>query len=175
MNLGRVLQRLCGVAIFAAFMFSWVWALPFYNRVSLYLHRAEYQPASFTVTEAVYSPGDEGGDSYWLEGTVRGRPERLVPTLGAASTPQSAADLAALYPQGTRLEVLYNPNATTSLIQGESLRVLHATPDLWEREDRLRRRLAPYVLVPVPATLTLYLLVWYANRRRRRLLAPPTT
>jgi len=83
--------------------------------------------------------------------------------------------LSVRFPPGTNLPVLHNTNATTSLIQGESLRVLHATPDLWEREDRLRRRLAPYVLVPVPATLTLYLLVWYANRRQRRLLAPPTT
>jgi hypothetical protein len=174
MNPLRLLQRLCGVAIFAAFMFSWVWALTFYNRVSLYLHRAEYQPDTFTVTEAVYSPGDEGGDSYWLEGTVRGRKERLVPSLGAASTPESAADLAALYPRGARLEVLYNPNATTALIQNESLRVMEASPDFWEREQRLRNRLGLFVVVPVPATLTLYLLVWYANRRQRRSVATPT-
>lgn len=172
----RVLQGLCGVAVFGAFMVSWLWTLTFWNRVTIHRHREEYRPATFTVTKPVYYPDhDEGGDSYWLEGTVNGQAERLVPWFSDLPRPRSLADLSVLFPPGTNLPVLHNPNATTSLIQGESLRVLHATPDLWEREDRLRRRLAPYVLVPVPATLTLYLLVWYANRRQRRLLAPPTT
>jgi hypothetical protein len=60
-------------------------------------------------------------------------------------------------------------DATEMLVQGESLRVVAATPDFWQYEARLRHRLGLLVLVPVPVTLGIYLVVRYLNRRHARL------
>jgi hypothetical protein len=39
-----------------------------------------------------------------------------------------------LFPNGTKIDVLYYPTATETLWQSESLRVLEAQPDLWQHE-----------------------------------------
>ena len=79
------------------------------------------------------------------------------------------------YPKGTKIEVIYNPNATDMLVQGESLRVLVASSNFWQEEARLRRRLGLRVLVPVPLALAIYLTVRYANRRHARLHPQPNS
>jgi lipopolysaccharide export LptBFGC system permease protein LptF len=169
----KIIQFLCGFAVLAAIFFSWLWTLSFVNRVNIYRNREAYKPATFLVSGAEYYRGDEGGDSWWLTGTVTSHDERLVPRLRGAPLPRSAGDLTARYPKGTKIEVLYNPDATETLVQGESLRVLSATPDFWQEEARLRYRLALRVLVPVPLTLAVYLAVRYVNRRHARLHSQP--
>lgn len=107
----------------------------------------------------------EGGDSYWLLGRVGDRQERLIPRERAGS----AAGLLQQYPKGAVIPVLINPNESDDFfIQGEILRVREYTPDFWDREAKLRHRLALYVLAPVPLTAIVYILVRYANRRRQR-------
>jgi len=155
--------------------FSWLWTLSFVNRVNIYRNREAYKPETFIVSGAEHHRGDEGGDSWWLTGTVMSREERLTPRLRGAAVPRSAEDLIARYPRGTRIEVLYNPDATETIIQDESLRVLEATPDFWQQEARLRHRLGLRVLVPVPLTLAIYLSVRYVNRRHARSHFQPNT
>lgn len=164
----KAIQSLCGFAVLAAIFFSWLWTLSFVNRVNIYRNREAYKPETFTVSGAEYHRGDEGGDSWWLTGTVRSREERFIPRLRGAPLPRSAGDLIARYPRGTRIEVLYNPDATEMIVQDESLRVLTASPDFWQEEARLRHRLGLRVLVPVPLTLAVYLAVRYVNRRHAR-------
>lgn len=169
----KIIQSLCGLAVLAAIFFSWLWTLSFVNRVNIYCNREAYKPETFLVSGAEYHRGDEGGDSWWLTGTVTSREERFVPRLRGAPRPHNAEDLIARYPKGARIEVLYNPDATETLVQGESLRVLAATPDFWQEEARLRYRLGLRVLVPVPLTLAVYLAVRYVNRRRARSHSQP--
>jgi hypothetical protein len=97
----------------------------------------------------------------------------LVPRLRGAPFPRTADDLLSRYPKGTKIEVFYNPDATDMLVQGESLRVLAATPDFWQEEARLRHRLGLRVLVPVPLALAIYLVVRYVNRRHAKLHSQP--
>jgi hypothetical protein len=169
----KIIQTLCGFAVLAAMFFSWLWTLSFVNRVNIYRNREAYKPETFMVSGAEYHRGDEGGDSWWLTGTVTSREERFIPRLLGAPLPRSAEDLIARYPKGTRIEVLYNPEATETIVQGESLRVLAATPDFWQEEARLRYRLGLRVLVPVPLALAVYLAVRYVNRRHSRLHSEP--
>src|SRR5512133_2066013 len=161
----RLLQGVCGIFVLLAFMFSWLWAFTFINRITLLRHKDHYTPATFVVTGATYSKHDEGGDSWWLDGEVNGRKERLVPYLN--KTPQNEASLLSDFPEGTHIEVIYDPDATETLVQGESLRVMQASSDFWERERKLRNRVAPVVLLPVPLTLALYITVRFLNRRGR--------
>ena len=139
--------------------------MSFVNRFNIYRNREAYKPETFLVSGAEYRRGHKGGDSWWLTGTVASREERFVPRMRGAPSDRSAKDLIARYPKGTTIEVLYNPDATEILVQGESLRVLAATPDFWQQEARLRHRLGLRVLVPVPLALTIYLAVRYVNRR----------
>ena len=169
----KIIQSLCGFAVLAAIFFSWLWTLSFVNRVNIYRNREAYKPETFLVSGAEYHRGDEGGDSWWLTGTVASHEERFVPRLRGAPLPGSTGELIARYPKGTKIQVLYNPDATETLIQGESLRVLAATPDFWQEEARLRHRLGLRVLVPVPLTLAVYLAVRYFNRRHARLHSQP--
>ena len=171
----KIIQSLCGFAVLAAIFFSWLWTLSFVNRVNIYRNREAYKPETFLVSGAEYHRGDEGGDSWWLTGKVASREERFVPRLRDAPSPRSAKDLTARYAKGTKIEVLYNPEATETLVQGESLRVLAATTDFWEEEARLRYRLGLRVLVPVPLALAVYLVVRYVNRRHARLHSQPNT
>ncbi len=165
----KAIQTLCGVAIFAALMFSWLWTLTFINRITILRHKDHYKPAIFVVTGAEYHRADEGGDSWWLKGDVNGREERLVPRLKLA--PHNAEGFFSQIPRGTRIEVIYDPDATGTLVQGESLRVIEASSDFWQREERLRNRLAAVVLLPGPLALGLYLTVRYLNGRAARVAA----
>lgn len=163
----RVLQSLCGLSVLGAFFFSWLWAFSFWNRITIYRNREHYQSQSFIVVDAVYSRDGEMGDSYWLEGTVNEQPERLIPHRLSAAAVKTTDDLLRRYPKGTNIPVLYNSNATKTLVQSESLRVMEATHDFWEKEARLRLRFALYIFLPVPLTLSLYLWMRYTNRRRQ--------
>lgn len=172
-TLRKVIQSLFGIATCLAFGFSWLWTLTFYNRLYINTHKENYQPETFVVSNAEYSHHDEGADSYWLTGTVRSREERLVPHLRGSAIPRTADDLKLNFPKGTKISVLYNPEATETLMQGESLRVIENTPDLWEREAKIRNRLAIFVLVPGPVMLTAYILVRRSNRREQGPPPPP--
>jgi 4-amino-4-deoxy-L-arabinose transferase-like glycosyltransferase len=163
----RVIQFICGFAVIAAIFYSWLWTLTFVNRVNIYRDREHYQPAVFIVEEATYSHGDEGGDSWWLTGTVNGREERLVPRFERGARPANAVDLLARNPKGSKVDIYYNSNATEMIVQGETLRAIEMTPDFWQKEKALRNRLGARVLVPVPVTLALYLVVRFMNRRVR--------
>lgn len=170
----KIIQSLSGLAVFVAVCYSWLWTLSFANRLNIYRDRAAYKPETFTVSGAEYHRGDESGTSWWLTGTIATHAERFVPSLYEISSPRSAEDLLLHYPKGTKIEVLYNPNATTTLFQGESLRVLAATPDFWQEEARLRYQLGLRVLVPLPITLIVYLAVRFVNRRHATLTSLPT-
>jgi 4-amino-4-deoxy-L-arabinose transferase-like glycosyltransferase len=169
----KIIQSLCGFAVLAAIFYSWLWTLSFVNRINIYHNREAYKSETFLFSGAEYSRGDEGGDAWWLTGTVAARDERFVPRLRGGSIPRSAKDLIERYPKDTKIAVLYNPDATETLVQGESLRVLSATPDFWQEEARLRYRLGVRVLLPVPLALAVYLVVRYVNRRHARLHLQP--
>lgn len=171
----RVIQRLAGFAVVAALFYSWLFTLSFVNRVTLYLNRESYRPETFLVTGAEYHAGDEGGDSWWLNGMVAGQEERLVPRRRSMTHPHSAAELLVRFPKGTRLDVLYNPKATSMLVQDESLRVVLASPDFWPEEERLRIKLGVRVLLPVPLALAVYVTVRWINRRHARQQTLPGT
>lgn len=163
----QILQPCCGFAVFCAVFFSWLFTLSFVNRITIYRTQHQYKPATFVVKAAVYFRGDESGDSYWLEGTVFGQQERFVPDLAGVAFVHRPETLTLRYPPGTNIPVLYNPEATRTIVQNESLRVLDASPDVWEREAKLRRRLGMFVLLPVPTTLAIYMALRYVNRKQR--------
>jgi hypothetical protein len=162
-----IVQSLSGFAVFAAIAFSWLFALTFWNRRTLWRDRDQYKRESLVVTESVYDSGafEDHFEFYWLEDIVGGVTERLVPDLDRAPSPRSADELALRYPKGTKISVLYNPAATAALIQGESLRVIDAPPDFWKREASRRLFFGPLTLGPIPLALGIYLAVRFTNRR----------
>lgn len=168
----RALQWFCGFALCAAVLFSWVLLGSFVSHLLLFRDHEKYRPEIFVVTGAQYHHGEARGlragsstDSWWLQGTIAGQEECLVPSLGDGPRPRSEDDLLARFPVGQQIPVLYNPEATKILVQDTSLRVQEARPDFWRKEARLRLWLGLQVLVPVPVTLGLYLAVRRGNRR----------
>jgi hypothetical protein len=71
------------------------------------------------------------------------------------------------FPSGTKIDVLYNPDASEMISQGESLRVLEARANLWQEEANSTMRLGVRVLLPVPVTIAIYVFVRVANHRRK--------
>jgi hypothetical protein len=166
MRILKAARVISGCAVFAAIFFSWLFAFTLSNRLRIHHNRDQYRPAIFTVDDAVYIPA-RGDDSklYWLTGTVADEAERLVPRLPTEFKLLSAADLLSLYPHGSTIEVLYNPRETETIIQGETLRVLHFTPDFWRREEHYLNKLLCFVLLPLPLALLAYLTFRYFHNR----------
>lgn len=166
----RIAQFISGWLIFVAILISWCMAFPLSNRVRICFNRAEYRPAVFEVVGADYETGDHSGGAavYWLTGRVEGRAERLTLRLPSNSEPSSAEDLLARYPRQSKIDVLYNPNETETIVQNESLRVLQWTPDFWQRQERDRNLLLAFVAIPVPLTVGIYLTVRRRYNRRQQ-------
>jgi hypothetical protein len=125
-----------------------------YNRLRIHNQRDHYVVASFVVTVIRTTPDMDNAEGVsTLEGTVNGQTEHMIP-----GGDRDRHILAASYPPGTILPVLYNPAETTAVIQDETLRVLPYDAGFWQREDSLRRSLTLMVFVPFPAAFLLYLL-----------------
>jgi hypothetical protein len=167
-NAWDVAQTVTGFFVLAAIFFSWIFTLSFINRCRIRWDKQNYRPETFVVTGATYNADGEFGPDYHLDGDVAGSAERMVPRLKEAQEPRRTADLAKMFPVGTKVAVYYNPTATTTIVQNESLRVLPSEPDFWKKEDQRMRSLAWRVVLPIPVTLTIYLLVRIVNFRRAR-------
>jgi hypothetical protein len=158
----KVARVVSGFLVFAAIFFSFLFTFSLYNCFRIFKNRDCYYPATFEVVDAVFYPPSQDGDgfgSYWLTGAVENRPERFIPNFPAKFFPKNAEDLLAVYGRGTKVPVLYNPQETTTVIQGETLRVLPFASDFWSNEERRRNKLMGFVFLPVPLTLVVYLII----------------
>ena len=172
MNLMRKsFQILCACAVAIAFVWSWLFALSFATSLTRYCTRNDYRAETFVVTSAEYVAARKSPTEYWLWGEISGRGERLVPTLPRGLRPRNKEDLLSLFPKGTTLPVLYNPGASDVTIQGETLRVISSSPNVWQEEAWTCLWLGRQVLIPVPLTLCIFFAVRANNRRHSRLLA----
>jgi hypothetical protein len=163
----RKVRIIAGLAVFVAVVFSWLWIFTLFNRLRIHLKRDQYRVETFEVADAVNLSVRRGFRPYGLSGTVAGRNERLRPTLPATFKSDKAEDLLSLFPRGSAIPVLYDPDAPEMIIQGETLRVLHLTPDFWSRENRLRIKYLCFVLLPVPLTLAFYRFVGKSRQNLR--------
>ena len=164
MRLARIIS---GLGIVAAILFSWLFALPLANRFRVYSNRDDYRREVFEVAGAEYDPSEGHGD-YWLTGMVAGKEELMAPRVEPGVKISSSVDITSYYPSGTKIEVLYNPQETRTIMQGETLRVLHFKPGFWEEEKRLRHKLMWLVLLPVPLALAVFVTVRKLEARRAK-------
>ena len=145
-----------GIAVFVAVAVSWMCAVTLYNRLRIYFKRDQYRVEELVVTDVVYRGMRRSSRLPWLTGTIDGLTEQVRPEPPPGFDRSAAEDLLAAFPRGTRLPVLYDPNAPEMLIQGESLRVRHFTPEFWQKEARLRIFFLCLFLLPVPLTVAFY-------------------
>jgi hypothetical protein len=169
----RFIQFLCGGAVFIAFAYSWLWAFSFATQLRICCTWKMYRPETFIVADAEYYPATTTREaaSCWLWGTIAGRTECLGPPLHRGVLPLNKEYLLSQFPKGTKISVLYNPSASEARIQGSTLRVIAARPNMWQEEVRRCRWLGMQVLIPVPLTLCIYLAVRRINRRHARSIA----
>lgn len=164
----RMARFASGLGLLGAVFYSLLFSFTYSNRLRIHFHRDQYQHQVFEVRDAVYHPRNgEVSESYWFNGQVAGRQERFIPDFAEGFDVESREDLLFLYPVGTRIDVLYNPNETETIIQNETLRVLHDFPGFWEKEDLLRGRLFRVVVIPVPVALCFYLVFRLLHQRAR--------
>ncbi|WP_254510695.1 hypothetical protein [Anatilimnocola floriformis] len=167
----EVAQTLTGFLLLLAIGYSWLFTLTFINRCNIRWNKQNYGLETFVVTAVDYDANGEFGPDYHLDGEVAGSSERHVPRLRRDQAVRGKGDLARLFPAGTKLAVYYNPTMPRSIIQNESLRVLTAEPDFWQKEINLTVWLGWRVFLPVPVMATIYLLVRRENFRRSQLIA----
>lgn len=152
----KTMRIISGVLVFIAVIFTWLSVFTLFNRLYIFFNRNQYQVESFEVTGAGNISSRKGFNPYWLGGTVAGKPEYVKPELPPGFKPTSPADLLTLFPPGSVIPVLYNPNAPEAMIQGEKLRVFHYTPDFWVEESYRLIKFLCFFLLPVPLTFALY-------------------
>jgi hypothetical protein len=143
-----------GCLIFLAVITSWISVFPLWNRLGIYFKRDRLRAETFHVTGAKNRSGREQLRRWWLTGTINGKDETVRPIYPRAVS--SAEELLTLYPRGTTLPVLFDPEALDVLIQNESLRVVHFTPDFWSKEARLRYTFLCLVILPVPIAIGIH-------------------
>jgi hypothetical protein len=154
----RTARFVSGAGLIAAVFYSLLFGFTFSNRLRIQHNRDLYRHEVFEVQDAVYHPrSGEDSESYWFKGVVAGNQERFIPEFAEGADVECREDLLSLYPAGTKLNVLYNPRETETIIQGETLRVLHYFPGFWEKEERLRSQLFRVVAIPAPLALCFYL------------------
>ena len=71
-------------------------------------------------------------------------------TLVPGFKPHRPEDLLSLIPRGSTFPLLYDPAASAMIVQTESVRVIHFTPNFWPKENHRRDVLLSMVLLPVP-------------------------
>ena len=162
----RAVRFISGVGLIAAVFYSLLFSFTYSNRLRIQHHRDQYRLEVFEVRDAAYHPrSGEDPESYWFKGLVAGNQERFIPDFAEGFDVESREDLLFLYPVGSRISVLYNPDETETIIQDETLRVLHYFPGFWEKEERLRNQLFRVVAIPVPLALCLYLALRSLHQR----------
>lgn len=166
--LSRHLEYISRFLICAAVLSSFVSGMTLWNRVFLQQNREHYRPASFVVTGASYEGYGDGTVAYHLTGNIAGREEDFTPRFAKGARPQSVNDLLRIYPKGTEIGVVFNPEVSgmTSL-NGEELRVIQAGPAFWEEESRSLRQAALLTFAPIPLATGLFLTIRRMNHRHR--------
>jgi hypothetical protein len=169
----KVARMITGFVAFAAFFISWLFVFTLSNRLRISRNQDQYLPATFAVNGAAYYPAQgKGFDSYWLTGSVAGATERFIPKFLPKFNPESADELLTIYPRGSQIDVLYNAHETETIIQGETLRVLHYTPNFWREQERLRNKLLCFVLLPTPLALGIYITFRHLHMRQLKMPNP---
>ena len=163
------LEILSRFLICVALLLSLIWGQTFWLHQSLYHNRNKYTEEVFEVTGAEYSyDASDGTVDYSLSGTIAGREEQFEPRISRRQQPRNKSELLAIYPKGTKIPVLYNPEETGLVsLNGENLRVLLRGPNFWNEEASLRRRMAVRTFVPVPLAFIVFFFVRYATRRKQ--------
>jgi hypothetical protein len=162
----KLAHKLSGFLVVVALFLLCPVVVPFIAHVLIYLGRDNYKAQTFVVTGAHYTDRGKNRGNFWLIGTVCGRQEVLPLPWHQARVIHSEDDVLACYPKGSPIAVLYNPTATTQILQGISLRVQQARPTFWQDEAAERWSLGLMTLVPLPLSLAIYLPIRFANRRR---------
>ena len=167
----KILRVLVGLTLVLALMFTVAFSGAFYNRVKVQLNRDHFVKTTFVVTG--YSKDSHlESESEWLDGTINGKLERFVPDRPKGGWNKSGVSMAKQFPAGTEVAVLFAPNESSNLIQGESPRVRQFSTDFWQREDRFFKGLMFYMVIPLPA---LYLLYRFIRHQHRKALAAGET
>ncbi|MEM1424791.1 MAG: hypothetical protein AAGH64_12425 [Planctomycetota bacterium] len=151
----RWLTLLLMFACVVSGVWAFAWGFPLANRFIVLANEAGYTRASFTVDRVRYVIDAEYPPTWWAEGRVEGdgfvaMGERYD-LLSVVREVSGQRELERLVPEGTSFDVYYNDAMPTSLMQGETLRVLAYTPTRWDDERRLRDRIlltgmGPFVL-----------------------------
>lgn len=168
----KAAQFICACVVAIALVWSWLFALSFASALTKCCTRKAYCAETFVVTDADFIGRTRRAIRHpFLFGMVADHKELLAPPLRGSFVPQNKEDLLAHFPKGMTIPVLYNPGAPEVTIQGETLRVIAARPNVWQEEAWRCWWLGRQVLIPVPLTLCIYFAVRANNRRCVRLLA----
>jgi hypothetical protein len=162
--LRRNLDFLSRVLICLAVLLSLIFGMTLWNRIVIEQHRSGYHFSMFKVTGAHFEGYVDGTVDYWLTGTIGGHQEYFFPNFDGKRRPKSSTDLLEVYPKGTAIEVLYNPDLSESLINGETRRVIAAGSVYWEEESSKLRRSIVLTFCPLFVAIGFFLFVRRVNR-----------
>ena len=156
-----MLRIICGVLLGLSAVWTFLLAFPAYNALQAVRNAGSYHEAEFVVSRLVYyeDPDPEGSDRWWAEGVVDGKSERYSLGGHLPHRPKSARDLSGMVKAGDRFRVLYNPEMTAVMIQGETLRVMPWTATLDADKMRLLRFFVYSSLVPLIALSTAFVVL----------------
>jgi len=154
-----MLRIICGVLLGLSAVWTFLLAFPTYNALKAVRNADGYHEAEFVVSRLVYYEEPDGLDQWWAEGVVDGNNERYSLQGQLPNTPRSIGDLQSMVKAGDRFRVLYNPEMSAVMVQGETLRVMPWTATLRADRMRLLRFFVYSSLVPLIALSTAFVVL----------------
>ena len=168
----RILKLLWLVCLIGAIGWAFVNSIVVVNAVVKASGAQGYREAVFVVDDVKYHPERTERHrgktrwfpaSWWANGQVAGREERYSLEGELSRAPQSQADLERMVTAGREFRVLYNPDMPSTVVQGETLRVIPFSADPAAEAAETVGRYSLYCLLPV----AILILPWPVRRLMR--------
>jgi hypothetical protein len=155
-------RALFGVLLLMSFGWLFIYGAPIHNELTVLRAADGYRAADLLVTEArcITSESSDGPSDTWcyLEGTIDGQRAEL--RTGSSLPPE--------YPEGSRVQVLFNPAMPDVGWNHESLRVVRWEPDLAAGSRRRIVLMSAVVAASLLLTIAVHVALRQGIRRRSR-------
>jgi hypothetical protein len=149
------------VFMFIAIMPWFIVGIPIYSTYKKIQHQSDYKKAVFKVEELVYIPphsnkGKTYQESIYAEGKIDGSKEEYILFSELDPDPKSQEELEKMVKIGQEFDVYYNPKMTSTIMQGENLRVFKYDPEMFKRAKRNQISMLKFAFTPMAAVLVVF-------------------
>jgi ribosomal L7/L12-like protein len=130
----NIISTIKTVAVIGTFVWMMINSVSVAGSLIILFNENGYRKGTFTVENIYYHNDHESGLSWGFDGKLEGKKIRMLAPDMADGKSLNKRGLQQLYPNDTKLMVLYNPDVTLTLFQKRSLNIIPYVSDIVEKE-----------------------------------------